>query len=662
MDGESVDAVGGGSAGAEGVVVPVFLASSGFHLAGVTVRNGHAYGNGAGVRISPYVQYGDPAYSMTDCAFESCIAIAGEWPEDKGAAVSIAASDWAVVASLSIDRCAFEGNSGGGLHCEGVWTLSITGTRFIANINCPYGSLTVWECGDVMVDRCELGFNHGLSAGALSLIAGFPTLLNCLVHNNVATTGHPAGLIDSSVCKCFEIRHSTFVGNAPTDRSQVIAPLFVGGGFVRNSILWDDGTIQFVHTIPLSCSLKQGGWEKHYDNTNADPMFVDPENHDYRLLPESPLIDYCFPQDTICDSLDLDGNPRMVDVPNVGCGPMKAGDLGCFEHQLTPQSASDCDGDGAVDTCQILSTPLLDCDGDGVLDACAIAAGLVEDCDGNGVPDACQGTAFAASANCLRMPGDGASAVIPGFCNVMPTTEITIELWQWIEALGAAATFWTHLADTNRCLLHAPFTDGKVYWDFGLAVIPNGRLSYTPPEPIVGSWQHFALQASNEGGFMRIYRNGVLEAEKSGAETFILNANSLKLGGTAGDYFDGMIDELRIWDHIRTAEEVQQSMSQTVDPASPGLVGYWRFDEGSGSLGEDLAGSHDAVLTGSAHWVAALDCPPSPDLNGDGIVDGADLGTLLSAWGPVPSGSVADLNSDGAVDGADLGVLLAHWG
>ena len=47
------------------------------------------------------------------------------------------------------------------------------------------------------------------------------------------------------------------------------------------------------------------------------------------------------------------------------------------------------------------------------------------------------------------------------------------------------------------------------------------------------------------------------------------------------------------------------------------------------------------------------------DLNGDGSVDGADLGLLLGAWGP--GGGPADLNGDTIVDGADLGLLLAAW-
>jgi hypothetical protein len=44
------------------------------------------------------------------------------------------------------------------------------------------------------------------------------------------------------------------------------------------------------------------------------------------------------------------------------------------------------------------------------------------------------------------------------------------------------------------------------------------------------------------------------------------------------------------------------------------------------------------------------------------IVDGGDLGVLLSEWGVVTPTTRSDLNRDGFVDGADLGRLLANWG
>ena len=47
------------------------------------------------------------------------------------------------------------------------------------------------------------------------------------------------------------------------------------------------------------------------------------------------------------------------------------------------------------------------------------------------------------------------------------------------------------------------------------------------------------------------------------------------------------------------------------------------------------------------------------DLNGDGVVDGLDLGAMLARWGA--RGVTADLNGDSVVDGADLGILLRNW-
>jgi hypothetical protein len=59
--------------------------------------------------------------------------------------------------------------------------------------------------------------------------------------------------------------------------------------------------------------------------------------------------------------------------------------------------------------------------------------------------------------------------------------------------------------------------------------------------------------------------------------------------------------------------------------------------------------------------VCPVSCEPSNgDLDGNGVVDGADLGTLLSEWGN--AGGPADLNCDGVVDGADLGIQLSNWG
>jgi hypothetical protein len=56
--------------------------------------------------------------------------------------------------------------------------------------------------------------------------------------------------------------------------------------------------------------------------------------------------------------------------------------------------------------------------------------------------------------------------------------------------------------------------------------------------------------------------------------------------------------------------------------------------------------------------VYAVPAPLLGDLNGDDIVDAADLAILLGAWG---GAGAADLDASGAVDAADLALLLGAW-
>ena len=72
------------------------------------------------------------------------------------------------------------------------------------------------------------------------------------------------------------------------------------------------------------------------------------------------------------------------------------------------------------------------------------------------------------------------------------------------------------------------------------------------------------------------------------------------------------------------------------------------------------------VLLGDLSISIVVECPPEgnpADLDDNGLVDGADLGLLLSGWGPCTTPPCpSDLNDDGLTDGADLGLLLAQFG
>ena len=53
-------------------------------------------------------------------------------------------------------------------------------------------------------------------------------------------------------------------------------------------------------------------------------------------------------------------------------------------------------------------------------------------------------------------------------------------------------------------------------------------------------------------------------------------------------------------------------------------------------------------------------CDDNPDLNGDGCVNGADVGLMLAVWAN-PDAPYGDLNCDGEINGADFGIVLAGW-
>jgi len=80
--------------------------------------------------------------------------------------------------------------------------------------------------------------------------------------------------------------------------------------------------------------------------------------------------------------------------------------------------------------------------------------------------------------------------------------------------------------------------------------------------------------------------------------------------------------------------------------------------------GWSAAYNYGFITTPKCATVSEAPCTgPDPevpgDLNGDGIVDGTDLGIFLSDWGEMDS--PADFDGNGTVDGGDLATLLGNW-
>lgn len=120
---------------------------------------------------------------------------------------------------------------------------------------------------------------------------------------------------------------------------------------------------------------------------------------------------------------------------------------------------------------------------------------------------------------------------------------------------------------------------------------PNGV--FVPNTPATG-WIHLSWSYSGNHGVFSFTVDGKEQPVKTqtGAPTMAFAPGIVTLGasqtfGTAG--WSGVIDEVRLWSVARTPAEVARDMRVVLRGDEPGLVAYYRLDEGAGSTAEDVA-------------------------------------------------------------------------
>lgn len=124
-------------------------------------------------------------------------------------------------------------------------------------------------------------------------------------------------------------------------------------------------------------------------------------------------------------------------------------------------------------------------------------------------------------------------------------------------------------------------------------------------------WVHIALTYDALTYEYNIYVNGNIQSSGTHKDIGLVN---LGVSGTSGfcigrsyaddRYLDGEISECRIWNTIRTADEIANN-PYSVDPVSEGLVAYWKFDEGEGNTVKDHTGNgNNAVANSTLKWNA----------------------------------------------------------
>ena len=197
---------------------------------------------------------------------------------------------------------------------------------------------------------------------------------------------------------------------------------------------------------------------------------------------------------------------------------------------------------------------------------------------------------------------------------------VTISAWIWLDPTvkdglipifdsqdGVDVYNGFNFITSNYSIAGAQYGDG-----FGSNNSYYRRAKSAQFSTIMGRWVN--LTAVIKGAVdMDLYFNGVdVGGTYSGESNSPMNSNSpnevAKIGymyqnGTEFR-FKGKIDELKIWNRSLSLQEVQKVIFKKLDETEPGLIGYWNFDEPTGTALLDHSKSHfDGVIKGNPQRV-----------------------------------------------------------
>lgn len=282
-------------------------------------------------------------------------------------------------------------------------------------------------------------------------------------------------------------------------------------------------------------------------------------------------------------TLGLNTNVAANDPLRVSISPPLINDNDCNRNGVPDSCEPDSDGDGVIDDCDNCpgapNPSQGDCDGNGTGDACESGGG---DCNGNGVPDGCDLAATDYSGGALRFDGvDDVARVFDG----ENLTTYTIESWVMPSAIGP----------TGQSIIVRTNEEGTlVRWSHQLRILADGRFEHYlydgSPKSVtgttvasVGQWYHVAGVAT-AGSVMRLFVNGVEEGVPTAIASPETVGDRYIIAGPTGDamgYFNGEVDEIRIWGVARTAAELLADYRFVVSSGSVGLRRHFRMNESS---------------------------------------------------------------------------------
>ena len=208
----------------------------------------------------------------------------------------------------------------------------------------------------------------------------------------------------------------------------------------------------------------------------------------------------------------------------------------------------------------------------------------------------------------LDLDGTNDYVSLPNSIN-MGTTDFTLSIWLKTDDTSSRQhVFQQTGSDANRVM--AINVDGSLQSRLG----GTGDDHDSGVNLSVDTWYHIVLVHDNSANTLKWYVNGTEQNTNtsvnipSNTGTFYLGTNS----DADNKYFNGRIDEVRIWNDVRTAAEIADNKDDELVGNESGLVAYYKMSDGTGTtLTDNSSNSNNGTLTnmvtsgGSSDWVTS---------------------------------------------------------
>lgn len=215
----------------------------------------------------------------------------------------------------------------------------------------------------------------------------------------------------------------------------------------------------------------------------------------------------------------------------------------------------------------------------------------------------------------LSVAGGGQYATIPSTPTIQPSNAITVELWFLPLPTAMANPVVLNKGDGQNVSSARSY---EVDWkpsngiSFQLFLGTSTWAGFTVPAP-VNQWVHFAATYDSVTSRINIFTNGSLAVSTTNdVGGSPLNGRKIRqttlpltlglIPGLGDTYFNGSIDEVRIWNIARSGAEIFRDFHSRLAGTEPGLVGYWQFD--GGTVTDLTTNANNGTLAAGAQIVA----------------------------------------------------------